>query len=272
MSTRILLTAALASYAGAWLLQVADFRGGGAARRPPSGVLAIGAVCLHFAALLAFWFTYGTPPLSGFGPASAFLAFALATGFLLASRSRERWSAGLLVLPMVIALLAASLVAGLAPTLADPRLQGPWLVAHVLLVFGGCASLLLASVAASMYLFQFRALKRKDFGNVFRFFPSLESLDRMNRIGLAGGLSALAIGLLAGWSLSLTFGRGLALGDSDVAFGLLTWVVYAAALGARRGTRGFGLRPARVSVAACVASGVGFVALRVLGPATEFFL
>ncbi|WP_419948188.1 cytochrome c biogenesis protein CcsA [Candidatus Palauibacter sp.] len=271
MTTSALLTAALVAYAAAWLLQVADFRGGDVTR-PRSRALSVVALALHLAALLTFWLTHRTPPLSGFGPASAFLAFVLTTGLLLASRTRERWSAGLLVLPMVIGLVAASLAVGLVPTAADPRLQGPWLVAHVLLVFGGYASLLLASVAAAMYLFQFRALKQKDFGNVFRFFPSLESLDRMNRVGLAGGLCALAVGLLAGWSLSLTFGRGLALSDADVAFGLLTWIVYAAALGTRQGTRGFGPRPARVSVAAFVASGLGFVTVRALGPTTEFFL
>ena len=270
MSTSALLTAALVAYAAAWLLQVADFRGGVA--RPRSRALAGVAMALHLAALVAFWLTHRTPPLSGFGPASGFLAFVLTTGFLLASRTRERWSAGLLVLPMVIGLLATSLAVGLEPTAADLRLRGPWLVAHVLLVFGGYASLLLASVAAAMYLFQFRALKKKDFGNVFRFFPSLESLDRMNRAGLAGGLCALAIGLLAGWSLSLTFGRGLALSDADVAFGLLTWAVYAVALAARQRARGFGPRPARVSVAAFVASGLGFVTVRTLGPTTEFFL
>ena len=260
------------AYGVAWLLQVADFLGRDAARHPRSWAVALVAMGLHLVALLTFWLTNRMPPLSGFGPASAFLAFALATGFLFASRTRERRSAGLLVLPLIIALLGASLAAGPAAGPPAPALRGPWLVAHVLLVFGGYASLLLASVAAAMYLFQFRALKRKDFGHVFRFFPSLESLDRMNRAGLAGGLSALAIGLLAGWSLSLTFGRGLTLGDVDVAFGLLTWVVYSVALGARRGSRGFGPRPARVSVAAFAASGLGFIAFRTLGPATEFFL
>ncbi|WP_419163674.1 cytochrome c biogenesis protein CcsA [Candidatus Palauibacter sp.] len=272
MSTPVLLTAALVSYAAAWLFQIAEFREGRASGRPRSLVLAMGAMCLHLVALLVFWRTHRTPPLAGFGPAAAFLAFALAAGVLLASRTGERWSAGLLALPLVIALLATSLVVGAVPAPVDPRLQGPWLVTHVVLVLGGYASLLLASVAAVMYLFQFRALKRKEFGNVFRFFPSLESLDRMNGIGLAGGLSALAVGLLMGWSLSLTFERGLALGDADVAFGLLTWAAYAVALGARRGRDGFGPRQARISVSALLVSGLGFIAFRTFGPATELFL
>ena len=150
--------------------------------------------------------------------------------------------------------------------------RGPWLVGHVLTVLGGYASLLLASVAAAMYLLQFRALKQKEFGNVFRFFPSLESLDRMNRIGLAVGLSTLAVGLLVGWSLTLTFEREFSLTDRDVAFGLITWTAYAAALAARGLPERWGPKTATVSVVAFVASGLAFLVFRSFGGATALFL
>ena len=68
------------------------------------------------------------------------------------------------------------------------------------------------------------------------------------------------------------FGGGLAFGDPDVGFGLLTWTVYAVALGARSRSPGFGPRAALVSVVAFVASSMAFLAFRSLGPATEFFL
>lgn len=271
MMIRLFLAAALTGYAAAWLLQLSTFRGG-EDRHRLSSRLATGAAGLHLIALAVFWVRFRTPPLVGFGPASAVLALALVAGFLAASRTVERRSTGLLVLPLVMILLVGAAVGGLSPSEPATQLRGSWLIAHVILVLGGYASLLLASVAAAMYLFQFRALKQKEFGNVFRFFPSLESLDRMNRIGLAGGLSALAVGVMSGWGLTLAFGRGLAFGDPDVGFGLLTWTVYAIALGARSRAPGLGPRAAMVSVVASIASGLVFLAFRSLGPATEFFL
>ena len=123
-----------------------------------------------------------------------------------------------------------------------------------------------------MYLLQFRALKRKDFGNVFRSFPSLESLDRMSAVALGGGLAVLTIGLMAGWSYTFTFGQGLALGDPDVGFGLLTWAAYAGALALRVTPGGRGPRAAELTVVAFVACSIAFVVLRALSPAREFFL
>ncbi len=272
MTIRLLLAAAITGYAAAWLLQLFAFRRGRDRHRLRSFLLVIGATVLHVVALAVFWVSFRTPPLVGFGPASAVLALALVAGLLVASRTGERWSTGLLILPLVVVLLVAGLGVGLSPSEPATPVRGSWLIAHVVVVLAGYASLLLASVAAAMYLFQFRTLKRKEFGNVFRFFPSLESLDRMNRIGLAGGLTGLAIGVLSGWSLSLTFGGGLAFGDPDVGFGLLTWTVYAVALGARSRSPGFGPRAALVSVVAFVASSMAFLAFRSLGPATEFFL
>jgi HemX protein len=256
----------------AWIHQILGFRGGGDLHRSRSLFWGVCAAALHATALAIFWITFQTPPLVGFGPAAATLAMALVVGLFLVSRTTDRSSAGLLVLPLVLVFLAASAWVGPVPAQPASELRGPWLVAHVVSVLTGYASLLLGSVAAAMYWFQFRALKQKEFGNVFRYFPSLESLDRMNRIGLAVGLVVLAIGLLAGWSLTLTFGRGLALGDPDVGFGLLTWAVYAAALGVRWYSGGFGPRAACVSVVAFLASAIGFFALRSLGPTTEFFL
>ncbi|MCG8467030.1 MAG: cytochrome c biogenesis protein [Gemmatimonadetes bacterium] len=269
---QLLLTAAVSGYAAAWLVQLAEFRSATDRERARSAILAGLAATLHVSGLLASWISYRTPPMVGVGPATATLALALVVGYFLASRRSERWSAGLLVLPLVVLMLSASLWAGLTPARPSAELRGPWLVGHILAVLGGYASLLLASVAAAMYLFQFRALKQKEFGNVFRFFPSLESLDRMNRVALAAGLSVLAVGLFVGWSLTLTFEREFSFADRDVSHGFLTWAAYAVALAARRPTDAFGPRAAVVSVAAFLTSGVTFLVFRSLGSSTEFFL
>lgn len=272
MLIRLLLVTACVGYAAAWVIHLRGFRGSVAAARPRSTWLAGGGILLHAAGLLAFWLTFHTPPLVGFGPASATLAFAIAVTYLSAGRSAEAWPAGLLVLPPVLLLLGAAIMTGMTPTPPATAFRGGWFVLHVVSVLLGYAVLLLGSVAAAMYLLQFRALKRKDFGNVFRSFPSLESLDRMNSFALMGGLMALTVGLIAGWSFTLTFGRGLALGDPDVGFGLLTWAAYAGALMLRWTRGGKGPRAAEMTLVAFAACALVFLLLRTLSPAREFFL
>ncbi|MFV1985906.1 MAG: cytochrome c biogenesis protein CcsA [Gemmatimonadota bacterium] len=272
MIATALLAGALGAYAIAWVLHLQSFRGGAHDARRRSTTIALAAVSLHASGLIALWMTYLAPPLVGFGPASTTLALAIATAFLATSRTSEGWTAGLMVLPAVIALLAAALWSGVRPATPATSFEGPWFVVHVVSVLLGYAILLLGSVAAAMYLLQFRALKRKDFGNVFRSFPSLESLDRMNSIALGGGLAALTLGLLAGWSFTLTFGQGLALSDPDVEFGLLTWTAFAAALALRLTPGGRGQRAAGLTVVAFVACAIAFVILRAFSPARQFFL
>jgi HemX protein len=272
MMVTALLGAALTGYLVAWLLHLKSFRGGEGSARSRSTVIALGAAALHAWGLMAFWITNLAPPLVGFGPAGATLALAVALAFLATSRTPEGWTAGLLVLPAVVTLLSAAMWTGLRPVVPATSFQGPWFVAHVVSVLLGCSLLLLASVAAAMYLLQFRALKRKDFGNVFRSFPSLESLDRMNVIALGAGLTILTIGLVAGWSFALTFGRGLAVTDRDVGFGLLMWAAYGAAFVLRLIPGGRGHRAAEVTVIAFAICATVFVLLRAFSPARELFL
>lgn len=272
MLIRFLLTGALLCYALAWALQLRGFRGRGDGGRISSLSFALSGAAAHALALAAFWIRYRTPPLVGFGPASATLAFATVAGLLVVGRSSDRWRAGLLALPPIVLLLVGAVVAGMSPTQPATAFRGGWSILHVVSVLTGYASLLLGSIAAAMYLLQFRALKRKEFGNVFQFFPSLDSLDRMGGIGVAVGLAALTVGLITGWSFTLTFGRGLALGDPDVVLGLVSWTAYAAALAVRASPTGRGHRAALFTVLAFAASTAAFMSLKARDPASEFFL
>lgn len=271
MLIRLLLTAALLCYALAWVLLLRGFRGRGGGRAP-SLSLTLGGAALHAVGLAVFWIQNRTPPLLGAGPASASLAFATAAGLLIVGRASERWTAGLLALPPIMILLAGAVWTGLSPTEPATAFRGGWSILHVASVLTGYASLLLGSIAAAMYLLQFRALKRKEFGNVFQFFPSLDSLDRMGGIGVAVGLAALTVGLITGWSFTLTFGRGLALGDPDVVLGLVSWIGYAVALAVRASPAGRGHRAAAFTVLAFAATTVAFMSLKARDPASEFFL
>lgn len=258
----LLHLAAFAGYLAAWLLQLHGFRTRAGVPRAEALGIAATAALLHAAGLVAFSIAHDALPLAGLGPTTSTFGLAVALVFLVAGIRAETWTAGLLLLPFVLLFVAVSLAAGLEPMARLTSFRGIWFVLHVGTVLAGYACLLLASVAAAMYLLQLRALKRKEFGNVFRFFPSLEGLDWLNRIGLRAGLAALTVGLLVAWGFNFAYGRGLALGDPEVTLGILTWGAYGLALLARRPPTWRRGRAAAVSVAAFLASAAVFLVLR----------
>lgn len=265
---------AIAAYLAAWAVHFSDFRTRekGPRRGRALAAVAVGVVA-QAGALVAYVVRYDAVPLVGLGPASSALALVIAVIALAAAASAEARAAVLFLLPCALLLLAEAVVVGVEPALRQTSFRGPWFVAHVSVIFIGYGALLLASAAALMYLLQFRTLKRKEFGSVFRFFPSLESLDRLNRLGLLVGFPALTIGLMLGWSWTLTYGRrGLALEDPEVIFGIVTWIAYLAAIGARTFPAWKGERAADASAAAFVVTFLAFLVLRFTAAPTGFFL
>lgn len=258
-------------YATAWTLQLRGFRAG---REPGRNeLLAVRAgAATHAAGLILFTATHRLLPLVGVGPASSSLALAIAVFVTVASVRDELRPSGLLMLPLVLLVLGEALFVGVTPAHEQITFRGPWFVLHVSTIFVGYAGLATASAAAIMYLLQFRALKQKEFGSVFRFFPALDSLEQLNKIGLAVGFPALTVGLLAGWSWTLTFGRGLDLENPGAVLGIVTWLAYLAAIAVR-------LRPglraessAAVSALAFLVTFTVFILLRLTARETGFFL
>lgn len=262
---------AFALYATAWALQLAGFRGGREVGRLEVSAVGIGLVA-QAVGILLYAHVYRSLPLVGLGPASSSLALAIAIFVFAASVRSDVRAAGLFLLPLVLLLLGEALLVGIEPAGRQIAFRGPWFVLHVSTIFVGYAGLAAASAAAIMYVLQFRALKRKEFGSVFRFFPPLDSLDRLNRVGLAVGFPALTVGLLAGWSWTLTFGRGLAFENAGTILGMVTWAAYLAAIAARLRPGPRGERAAVASTFAFVVTLAAFLALRITASDPGFFL
>lgn len=268
----LLHLAALAGYLGAWALFFRAFREGGGAVEDSAWKLALAAAGVHGLGLVLFGAIHSALPLVGVGPASSTLAFLTAVLALSASAREENRPTALFVLPLVMLLTSEAVAVGVRPVTPAAELQGAWLTVHVGTVFLGYAGLALASAAAAMYVLQFRTLKRKEFGSVFSFFPSLDSLDRLNRVSLWIGFSFLTLGLVLGWSRTLSFGQGLDLGNPQVIFGVATWMAYFAALLSRVVPGERGERAAVATTAAFGVTAVVFAALRMLGDTGRFFL
>ncbi|HEX6940325.1 MAG TPA: cytochrome c biogenesis protein CcsA [Longimicrobiales bacterium] len=246
---------------------------GGGARAPRGGeaLLAVG-VAAHGGGLTAYAFRFGELPLVGLAPSFSVLAFLIA-GFLLAiAVFREARAVGLVLLPFVVLVLATALLLGIAPAGEPLAFRGPWLYLHVVLAFIGYAGLAVAFAAGLVYLLQFRELKVKRFGRLFRFFPSLDTLDVLGRRAVGIGFPALSLALALGWAWTVRFRRSLAIGEPEVIWGVLTWLTFLMVLVARGGGAARGRRGALASVVGFVVVVLAYLALRLTAAGGAAFL
>ncbi|MBX6333262.1 MAG: cytochrome c biogenesis protein CcsA [Gemmatimonadaceae bacterium] len=167
---------------------------------PVRGVvwLLAAGVAAHGVALGTFTHVHGVPPLTGLGPALSFAGFLVALSLLVVEVLAREVSLTLVAAPLAAVLVVFATAAGMTPYHEPSGLRGLWLGAHVLLSFLGIASFATAAGAGAMYLLERRELKSRRFGAIFRFFPPLATLDRVNHLAV-----------IAGW-LTLTVGTGLA--------------------------------------------------------------
>src|SRR5690606_35293170 len=107
-----------------------------------------------------------------------------------------------------------------------------------------------------------RELKNKHCGAIVRFFPPLETLDRVGRRGLLVGLPFLTLAVILGWAWTANFQLPTTPGNSKLAWVVLSWGGFRLALLARTGQGRRGERGAIASVGAFVVVVVMYVVLR----------
>jgi ABC-type transport system involved in cytochrome c biogenesis permease subunit len=143
---------------------------------------------------------------------------------------------------------------------------------HVTLSVLGLALLALAFVSAALYLLQFRELKSRRFGQVFRFFPPLERLDELNRAALVAAFPTLTLGVLLALGYAQRYAGGLHVGPSQIVFGVFTWGVLGWAVWVRTMRHWGGRRAAFASIAGFGAVVLVYIALKLSEPGAERFL
>ncbi|HEX7050950.1 MAG TPA: cytochrome c biogenesis protein CcsA [Longimicrobiales bacterium] len=268
----VLHLAALAGYVAVAAL-LGGSLAGGRARAPGSIAMLTGAaVVLHAAALAVYTIHLGEPPLVGLAPSLSALGFLIGAVVLATTVFRESRTLGVVLTPVVAILLGTALALGLAPAGTPVAYRDAWLYVHVALSFVGYAGLTVAFAAGLVYLLQFRELKGKRFGRVFRFFPALDTLDVLGRRALAIGFPAFSLGLLIGFAWSARFQRPLSAADPKVVWGALIWLVFLAALGARAGGASRCRRGALVCVVGYAVVVFAYVVLRLAEAGGPFFL
>jgi ABC-type uncharacterized transport system permease subunit len=227
------------------------------------------AVVAHATGLAAFAWRADTVPLTGLGPALSFAGLMLAATLLVVELLAHDVSLTLVAAPLAaistIFANAIGLVAGQTPDGA----RGVWLFSHIALSFVGIAAFATAAAAGTMYLVQRRELRSRHFGTIFRLFPPLATLDRVNHLAVIGGWLGLTLGVVLATTYSVTYHeQNLA----QLLWGGLAWLA-ASGVVAGRVTRGWqAQRAAKYSSVAFVVVIVLYVAFRMVEPSAGKFL
>jgi ABC-type uncharacterized transport system permease subunit len=159
-------------------------------------------------------------------------AWVLAIIYLVAVFYLRRSPTGLVLLPIVLALVASSVYAGTEP-LAPQRSFYLWGMFHSLMLLLGTVAVCVGFLAGLMYLVQSYALKHvRSRANGLRL-PSLEWLERVNSRALGVSAVLVALGFVSGLAMSIAKHRGertYALWTDPVVLSLaamLAWLVVA---------------------------------------------
>jgi ABC-type transport system involved in cytochrome c biogenesis permease subunit len=211
-------------------------------------------------------------PFHGVAPTLSLLALFLVALQLVSEGVFRASAVGVFTGPLATGLIGLALLIGFAPATPPPAgaEQSPWSILHITVSLLGLALLALAFTAAALYLLQFRELKTKRFGQVFRLFPPLERLDRLNHLALVMGFPTVTLGVLLGFGVR--YAGGAHVDAAQVVWGMLTWVVLGWAVGVRVVRHWVGRRAAFASIASFAAVLLVYLALKLSAPGTQRFL
>ena len=260
---------AILLYVGAAALAAAPFaRPVSAPVRAVVWALALGVVA-HVVGLVTVGRLNHQLPLTGLGPSLSFAGLVLAITLLAAEAAAREVSLTLVAAPLAALATAIATVIGVQPVAEPGGLAGAWLYSHIALSFVGIASFGTAAAAGTMYLVERRELKSRRFGPIFRFFPPLATLDRVNHVAAVAGWLVLTFGVILAISYSLAYRSADTL---KIVWATGAWLgVTAVALGRILG--GWQAQRAAWVSSVCFAAVVAlYVAFRMAGPSGAQFL
>jgi HemX protein len=260
---------AISCYLGAAALAAVPFAR--PVRAPVAGVLtALGlGIAAHVFALLSFAFRASTIPMTGLGPSLSFAGVVLAITLFIVELLAREVSLTLVAAPLAALPTIFGNVIGLRPGQGAEGVRGVWLFAHIALSFIGIAAFATAAAAGAMYLLQRRELRSRRFDTLFRFFPPLATLDRVNHFAAIAGWLGLTLGVVLAGTYSVEYRQ---LNLPQLFWGGVAWLAITCIALGRVAGGWQARRAAMYSNVAFVSVLVLYVALRVATPAAGQFL
>ncbi len=212
---------------------------------------------------------FGHVPIISTQEVFALLAWAILVYYLLLQRARRRADIlGVFVLPIVVLFVLVALVSTgftLLPQELEDVLRMPALPLHIGFMMLAYAGFLIAFLAALMYLLQERELKRKRFGFIYRYFPSLSTCEMIGYRSLLLGFLMLTLGIGAGIILLRRSDPVFWRGDPIIVLALITWIFYLIVVHYRLAAGWRGRRAALLLIIGFLATAATFVSARLFG-------
>lgn len=191
----------VACYGGALALELLGLKWRFPGRRVAMAGLALAGFIIH-TIVLGGSFAHEPTPLSSPAEWLSVAAFALVLVYLAAILYLPRSPSGLLLLPLVLGLVAASQVASREPFAPD-RTFYFWGLAHGMLLLLGTVTMCIGFLAGITYLAQSYALKHAHAASAGWRLPSLEWLEGVNGRMLAVSTVLILLGFASGVVLSI---------------------------------------------------------------------
>jgi HemX protein len=238
---------------------------------PVQGVVAALSVgvAAHLVALVVTGVVAHELPIAGLGPALSFVGLALAVALLLAESLVRDVTLSLIGAPLAAGMTAAAVFLGWRPAGEPHGAQGAWLASHIAVSFVGIAALATAAAAGALYLVERRELKSRRFGSVFRSFPPLDTLDRINHLGALTAWVSLTLGMVLAASYTIAYGQ---FDGAQIVWGAVAWLAAAALAGARQIGGWRGRRAARMATIAFGLVVTSYIAARAIAARPGHFL
>lgn len=180
--------------------------------------LALG-VAAHLAALIIAARELGQLPVSGLGPALSLAGLMVAAALLAAEIVTLDVTLTLVGGPLAAVVTVIAHVSGI-PAVA-PGAEGAWLISHIALSFFGIAAFATSAAAGAMYLLERRELRSRRFAAVLRVFPPLQTLDRVNHVGILIAALSLTLGIVLAATYSIAHN---AMNVPEIIWGVAVWL------------------------------------------------
>lgn len=136
---------------------------------------------------------------------------------------------GVVVWPVVLSLVVGSLFVGATRNESLDYYRN-WKMLHASMLVLGTAAILFGFVLSLLYLWQYRRLKHRQMLTSGSTLPSLERLERYNRISVLVSVPLLTFGVASGIGLSVVANQNAVptWGDPVVLGGAITWLLMCA--------------------------------------------
>lgn len=192
-------------------------------------------------------------------------AFLITVLFLFVYWRYRLESLGVFIFPLVFVMALVATLGNPVPAWSNPVVRNAWLLVHVVLVLLGYAALLFTAVAAIVYLFQERELKRKKPRSFYYRLPPLGTLDDLISKSMALGFVFITLAIIAGstWAFIELGTRWIA--DPKISIAFVTWGIYLAMVCLRVTAGWRGRKAAIMAITALGCSAITWVAHAGLG-------